>query len=250
MAEIRISVDQRGVDRHPATLLEMAGVDAGYGLSRILFRVNLRVYEGEVVALLGRNGAGKSTTLKTIAGLISPTAGHVMFNGREISGKASYLIAREGIGYVPQNRRIFADLTVRENLEVGRRAGGKLEWTPERIFEMFPALRELSLRRGGSLSGGEQQMLTVARTLMGNPRLLLLDEPSEGLAPLVVRSLAEQVLRLKEEGVAILLSEQNLLFTRDVCDRAYLLEKGSIQHEGRMSDLVADQGLLSRYLML
>ena len=250
MAEIRISGDQRAVARPPAALLEMAGVDAGYGLSRILFRVDLRVCEGEVVALLGRNGAGKSTTLKTIAGLTPPTAGRVLLNGREISGKASYVIAREGIGYVPQDRRIFADLTVRENLEVGRRAGGKTEWTPERIFGLFPALRELSIRRGGSLSGGEQQMLAVARTLMGNPRLLLLDEPSEGLAPIVVKMLAEHILRLKQEGVAILLSEQNLLFTRGVCDRAYLLEKGSIQHEGRMSDLANDQRLLSRYLMI
>jgi branched-chain amino acid transport system ATP-binding protein len=174
----------------------------------------------------------------------------VLFNGREISGKASHLIAREGIGYVPQDRRIFADLTVGENLEVGRRTGVKAEWTPERIFGMFPALRELSIRRGGSLSGGEQQMLAIARTLMGNPKLLLLDEPSEGLAPIVVRTLVEHILRLKEEGVAILLSEQNLLFTRVVCDRAYLLEKGRIRHEGRMSELANDQRLLGRYLMV
>jgi branched-chain amino acid transport system ATP-binding protein len=250
MTEIRISGDHCGGVRQPAALLQMAGVDAGYGLSRILFRVDLCVFEGEAVALLGRNGAGKSTTLKTIAGLTPPTAGRVLFNGREISGKPSYVIAREGIGYVPQDRRIFADLTVRENLEVGRRAGGKMEWTPERIFGMFPVLRELSSRQGGTLSGGEQQMLAVSRTLMGNPRLLLLDEPSEGLAPIVVRTLAEQILRLKEEGVTILLSEQNLLFTRGVCDRAYVLEKGRIRHEGRMPDLANDQGLLRRYLMI
>jgi branched-chain amino acid transport system ATP-binding protein len=244
--------NQSAVAGRPAPLLEMVGVDAGYGLSRILFGVDLSVHEGEVVALLGRNGAGKSTTLKTVAGLTPPTAGRVRFSGREISGKPSYLIARAGVGYVPQDRRIFSDLTVRENLEVGRRRclGGRTEWTTERVFGMFPALRELSSRRGDSLSGGEQQMLTVARTLMGNPKLLLLDEPSEGLAPILVRTMAEQVHRLKEEGLAILLSEQNLLFTRGVCDRAYVLEKGRIRHEGMMSDLVDDQNLLRKYLMV
>jgi branched-chain amino acid transport system ATP-binding protein len=252
MAVIQPATECRPSSRSREALLEVDGVDAGYGLSHILFQVNLCVFEREVVALLGRNGAGKSTTLKTIAGLTSLTAGRVLWNGREISGKPSYLVAREGIGYVPQDRRIFGDLTVRENLEVGRRRGesDKAQWTSERVFGLFPALRELWNRRGGSLSGGEQQMLAIARTLMGNPRLLLLDEPSEGLAPLLVRTLQEQVMRLRGEGVAILLSEQNLHFTRAVSDRAYILEKGRIQHGGEMSRLANDQVLLSKYLRI
>jgi len=237
---------------HREPLLEIAGVDAGYGMSRILFQVNLCVFEGEVVALLGRNGAGKSTALKTVVGLTALMGGRVLFRGTEISRKASYLVAREGIGFVPQERRIFSDLTVQENLEVGRRrgSGDKSRWTLDRVFGLFPALRELSGRRGGSLSGGEQQMLAIARTLMGNPGLLLLDEPSEGLAPLVVRTLREQILRLRQEGVAILLSEQNLHFTCAVSDRAYLLERGRIQREGKMSELASDHLLLRKYLMI
>ncbi len=236
----------------PEALLEMADVEAGYGLSRILFQVNLRVFRGEVVALLGRNGAGKSTALKTVIGLTTLTAGRVLFRNTEVSRKASYLVARAGIGFVPQDRRIFPDLTVLENLEVGRRreTGDKSQWTLERVLGLFPALRTLSGRRGDSLSGGEQQMLAIARTLMGNPRLLLLDEPSEGLAPLVVGTLQEQILRLREEGMAILLSEQNLHFTCAVSNRAYILERGRIQHEGRISELASDHSLLRKYLAL
>jgi branched-chain amino acid transport system ATP-binding protein len=223
---------------------------AGYGMSRILFGLNLRVAPGEVVALLGRNGAGKSTTLKTIMGLISPTAGRVLFDGKDVSRLPAHAIARAGIGYVPQDRRIFPDLTVRENLEVGRRAGLREEqrWTVPVVCELFPALGALLERRGDSLSGGEQQMLAVARTLMGNPRVLLLDEPSEGLAPLVVRSLTAQVLRLKSEGVTIVLSEQNVRFTVQVSDRAYVLEKGHIRHEGDMRTIAQDRVILGKYL--
>jgi branched-chain amino acid transport system ATP-binding protein len=252
MVEIEPSAESRASARHREALLELAGVESGYGVSRILFQVNLCVAEGEVVALLGRNGAGKSTVLRTIAGLTPVTAGRILWNGRDVSGKASYVIARDGVGYVPQDRRIFGELTVRENLEVGRRRGqgGRSQWTLERVVGLFPALRSLANRRGDSLSGGEQQMLAIARTLMGNPRLLLLDEPSEGLAPLVVRTLREQILRLKEEGVAILLSEQNVHFTRGVSDWAYILERGRVQHEGCMSDLGNDQRLMSRYLTI
>lgn len=238
--------------RHGDALLEIAKVDAGYGLSRILHQVDLCVFEGEVVALLGRNGAGKSTLLKTVVGLTTLMAGQVLFGSRKISGKPSYAVAREGIGYVPQDRRIFAELTVRENLEAGRRKGrnGAAQWTPERVFGLFPALRELSSRGGGSLSGGEQQMLAIARTLMGNPMLLLLDEPSEGLAPLLAKTLRDQVLLLRQEGVAILLSEQNLHFTRAVSDRAYILERGRIQYTGDMAELEDDHPLMRKYLRI
>jgi branched-chain amino acid transport system ATP-binding protein len=252
MAEVPAPGGRRDPAGRREILLELAGVDAGYGVSRVLFQVDLRVFEGESVALLGRNGAGKSTVLKAITGLARLTAGRVTFSGREVSGRPCYQVAREGIGYVPQDRRIFGDLTVRENLEVGRRRpeSGKAPWTPERALALFPVLGELSNRRGDSLSGGEQQMLAIARTLMGNPRLLLLDEPSEGLAPLVVRALKEQTLRLRAEGVAILLSEQNLHFTRAVSDRAYILERGRIQQEGSMTELENDPAIMSKYLMV
>lgn len=233
-------------------LLEVADLEAGYGMSRVLFRVNLRVQRGEVVALLGRNGAGKSTTLKAIMGLLPPTAGRVFFDGRDVSRLPSHLIARAGIGYVPQDRRIFPDLTVRENLEVGQRVGihGEPRWSVQRVCAVFPALGPLGDRRGESLSGGEQQMLAIARTLMGNPRVLLLDEPSEGLAPMVVQSLAAQVLQLKEEGVTIVLSEQNVRFTTLVSDRAYVLEKGHVRHEGHMREIARDASILGKYLRI
>jgi branched-chain amino acid transport system ATP-binding protein len=228
--------------------LEVADLEAGYGMSRVLFGVNLRVQQGEVVALLGRNGAGKSTTLKVIMGILSPTAGRVFFDGRDLSRLPSHLIARAGIGYVPQDRRIFPDLTVRENLEVGRRVGirGEPRWSVQRVCAVFPALGPLGDRRGESLSGGEQQMLAIARTLMGNPRVLLLD----GLAPMVVQSLAAQVLQLKEEGVTIVLSEQNVRFTTLVSDRAYVLEKGHVRHEGDMREIARDASILGKYLRI
>ena len=231
-------------------LLDVIDLRAGYGMSRVLFGVTLRVGRGEVVAVLGRNGAGKTTTLKAIMGLVPPSAGRVLVDGFDVSRLPPHAVARAGIGYVPQERRIFPDLTVGENLEVGRRAGapGQRGWDVERVTELFPALGPLLNRRGESLSGGEQQMLAVARTLMGNPRVLLLDEPSEGLAPLVVQALAAQVLRLKREGVTIVLSEQNVRFTMQVSDRAYVLEKGHVRQEGDMRTIRQDRRLLGKYL--
>jgi len=240
-----------GADAQGRALLEVTDLEAGYGMSRVLFGVSLRVRLGEVVALLGRNGAGKTTTLKAVMGILSPTAGRVIFDGRDVSRLPSHLISRSGIGYVPQDRRIFPDLTVRENLEVGRQAGrGEPRWSVQRVCELFPALGPLGDRRGESLSGGEQQMLAIARTLMGNPALLLLDEPSEGLAPKVVQALASQVLQLKEEGVTIILSEQNVRFTTMVSDRAYVLEKGHIRHEGPVRNMAADASILGRFLRI
>lgn len=238
--------------RGPDAVLHVSDLEVAYGPSRILFGVHLWAAQGEVVALLGRNGAGKSTTLKAIMGLVPPAAGRVLFRGEDLTWQPPYAVCRRGIGFVPEDRRIFPDLSVRENLEVGWRpdGGGDLRRGLERAFALFPALRELAARRGDSLSGGEQQMLAIARTLMGGPALLLLDEPSEGLAPRVVQAVAEHILRLKREGVTVLLSEQNLPFASRVSDRAYILEKGRIQHEGRMGDLRQDAGVLRRYLMV
>jgi len=199
-----------------------------------------------VVSLLGRNGAGKSTTLKSIMGLIEVTGGRVRFDGREITRRPTHEISRLGVGYVPEERRIFSDLTVAENLVVGEKGGGP--WGTARVHEFFPKLRELAGRRAGSLSGGEQQMLTVARTLMGNPRVLLLDEPSEGLAPVIVRALGDQIAALKREGLTILLSEQNLKFAARLADRAYIIEKGEIRFDGPMAALMGDEELRRKYL--
>lgn len=233
-------------------MLAVSDLEVYYGLSHILFGVRLQAAPGEVVALLGRNGAGKSTTLKAIMGLVPPAAGRIVFRGQELAGKPPHAICRKGIGYVPEDRRIFPDLTVRENLEVGRRpeAGGDPRQNVERAFGLFPALRDLADRRGDTLSGGEQQMLAIARTLMGDPALLLLDEPSEGLAPRVVQAMAEYILHLKREGMTILLSEQNLHFATRVSDRAYILEKGRIQYEGCMAELRGNAEVLRRYLMV
>jgi branched-chain amino acid transport system ATP-binding protein len=233
-------------------MLNVTELDAYYGLSHILFGVSLRAARGEVVALLGRNGAGKSTTLKAIMGLVPPASGRVVFRGEDLAGKPSYVICRKGIGFVPEDRRIFPDLSVRENLEVGRHEGetGGPGWTQERVYDLFPALRTLEHRRGDSLSGGEQQMLAIARTLMGNPALLLLDEPSEGLAPLVVQKMADHLLQLKQEGMTIVLSEQNLHFATRISDRAYILQKGRIQYEGNMADLAKSEEVRRKYLMV
>jgi branched-chain amino acid transport system ATP-binding protein len=222
-------------------MLAVDGLNSFYGRAHILFDVALDVAPGEVVALLGRNGAGKSTTFKSLVGLVTPTAGRIAFEGRPIAGLAAHRIARLGIGYVPEERRIFADLSVAENLEVGRQPprAGLQPWTPERLFDLFPNLRAMQNRPGGRMSGGEQQMLAVARTLMGNPKLLLLDEPSEGLAPVIVDQMAETVRILKREGVAVLLSEQNLRFAGAVADRAYVLEQGRVRHHGTMDAAVA-----------
>jgi len=231
--------------------LEVTDLEAGYGMSRVLFGVSLHVRRGEVVALLGRNGAGKSTTLKAIMGILPRTTGRVVLDGRDVSRLPSHLIARAGVGYVPQDRRIFPDLTVRENLEVGRHTErGEPRWNVQRVCALFPTLGPLVDRRGESLSGGEQQMLAIARTLMGNPTLLLLDEPSEGLAPMVVQTLAAQVLQLKEEGMTIVLSEQNVRFTTMVSDRAYVLEKGHVRHEGDVRKMAGDASILGKFLRI
>jgi branched-chain amino acid transport system ATP-binding protein len=232
-----------------APLLELRDVHAYYGRSHVLHGVGLTAREGEVVSLLGRNGAGKSTTLKAIVGLVDVTRGEVLYDGRPLRGLATHAIARLGVGFVPEDRRIFGDLTVLENLRVGEpeRRGGRA-WSVERVFGLFPKLRELARRRGGSLSGGEQQMLTIARTLLTEPRLLLLDEPSEGLAPVVVRALGENIAALKRDGLTILLSEQNLKFARRLADRAYIIEKGQIKFEGPFARLDADESIRRAYL--
>lgn len=229
-------------------VLELAGVHAVYGLSRVLHGVSLEARAGEVVSLLGRNGAGKSTTVKAIVSLVEVTDGAIRLDGRDITRLATHEISRLGIGYVPEDRRIFSDLTVEENLRVGERNGGS--WSAARVYRFFPRLAELARRRGGSLSGGEQQMLTVARTLMGSPRILLLDEPSEGLAPVIVKALGDQIEALKREGLTILLSEQNLKFAARLADRAYIIEKGEIKFEGPMSLLLADEVVRRAYLMV
>ena len=231
-------------------MLQVAGLSAYYGRAHILDDVALEVGAGEVVVLLGRNGAGKSTTMKSIMGLVPPSAGSVRFLGQEIAGREPFEIARRGLGYVPEERRIFTDLTVMENLEVGRRPApeGMRPWTPERLFALFPSLGAMRDRPGGRMSGGEQQMLTIARTLMGNPRLILLDEPSEGLAPVVVERMAEAIRALKGQGLSILLSEQNLHFAQAVSDRASIIEKGRIRWEGSIPALLAADQVREQYL--
>ena len=233
-----------------APLLAVKSLRAWYGRAQILFDVDLEVGAGEVVALMGRNGAGKSTTMKAIMGLLDRTEGSVRFEGDEIRGEAPYRINRRGLGWVPEDRRVFTDLTVLENLEVGRhppRAGAP-HWTAQRLFELFPNLGEMPGRPGGRMSGGEQQMLTVARTLMGNPRLVLLDEPSEGVAPLIVEQMADMIEALKRQGLSVLLSEQNLPFASAVSDRAYVLEKGQVRFAGTMDELQRDETVRRQYL--
>ena len=232
-------------------VLEVEALRAGYGPAEILFGVSLKLARGEVAALMGRNGAGKSTTLKAIMGLLPPRAGQVRFAGQEIAGLPAFRIARLGLGYVPEDRRIFTDLTVAENLEVGRRAArGHAGWTPERLFEIFPNLAAMRGRRAAAMSGGEQQMLAIARTLMGNPDAVLLDEPSEGLAPVILELMAEAVLSMKREGIAVLLSEQNFDFAAAVADRAYVIERGEIRYDGSMAALEADPALRAQFLTI
>lgn len=245
-------------DGHGAeVLLEARGLAAWYGAAQILFDVSLDVRRGEVVALMGRNGAGKSTTLKTIMAMVLRRRGQVRFMGREITRADPHEIARGGLGYVPEDRRIFADLTVLENLAVGRQPPRRWpdgsvapSWTPEALFRLFPNLGEMPDRPGGRMSGGEQQMLTVARTLMGNPYLILLDEPSEGVAPVIVEQMVQMIQALKAQGVSILLSEQNMHFAQLVSDRAYVLEKGQIRYSGTMAELAADEAVRRAYLSL
>jgi branched-chain amino acid transport system ATP-binding protein len=237
-------------DRPDAMMLAVAGVHAYYGKAHILYDLALDVRAGEVVVLLGRNGAGKTTTLKSIIGMVPVRAGSVRFRGEEISRRRPYEIARLGLGYVPEERRIFTDLTVMENLEVGRQParGDVAAWDFDRVGRLFPNLARMPDRPGGRMSGGEQQMLSIARTLMGNPSCILLDEPSEGVAPVIVDQMAEAIRELKAQGVAILLSEQNLRFAQSVADRAYIIEKGRIRFSGTMAELDANDEVRTQYL--
>ena len=231
-------------------MLTVQGLNTYYGRAHILADVALSVAKGEVVVLLGRNGAGKSTTMKSIMGLVPPASGSIAFLDRDITGKQSHAIAQLGLGYVPEDRRIFAELSVMENLEVGRQKprSDAPVWTPERLFQIFPNLAEMRNRPGGRMSGGEQQMLTIARTLMGNPRAILLDEPSEGLAPVIVEQMARTIKALKSEGLTVVLSEQNLHFSHLVADRAYIIEKGCIRYSGTMAELSVNDAVRAQYL--
>jgi branched-chain amino acid transport system ATP-binding protein len=231
-------------------MLHVANLHAFYGRAHILHGVSLEARAGEVVALLGRNGAGKSTAMKAIMGLVPPASGEVSFDGSRIERLPPYRIARLGLGYVPEERRIFTELSVMENLEVGRQPArhGLPPWTEDKLFALFPNLARMRERPGGRMSGGEQQMLTIARTLMGNPRCVLLDEPSEGLAPIIVEEMANSIRVLKGEGLSVILCEQNLHFAQAVADRAYIIEKGQIRFGGSMAELAADAALREQYL--
>ena len=234
-----------------SALLEVRDLHTAYGLSRVLFGVSLEIAAGECVCLLGRNGVGKSTTIRSIMGLTRPSSGEVRWKGQDIVGWAPHRIARAGIGFVPEDRRVFADLSVWENLDVARRVSGRSGvWTDAAVFDLFPALKPIAGRRAGYLSGGEQQMLTIGRALMGNPELLLLDEPSEGLAPLVVEHLLQQVAALKRQGLTILLAEQGVDFSLRLADRVYVLEKGSVRFSGPSAELRDDEALRNRLLAL
>ncbi len=230
-------------------MLNVTSIHTYYGLSHILFDVSLTVGRGEVVGLLGRNGAGKSTTMRSIMGLTPPKEGAIVFKNRDIKGRKPYLLFREGIGYVPDDRRVFADLSVDDNLEIAHQPKGG-EWTKERVYAVFPALGEIKGRRAGNLSGGEQQMLTIGRALMGSPELLLLDEPTEGLAPIIVRNLEEQIVKLKDAGISILLSEQNVRSALKMITRAYVIDNGRIRFEGTKAELEANEEVKKKYLMV
>jgi branched-chain amino acid transport system ATP-binding protein len=229
------------------TLLAVDDIHTAYGLSRVLFGVSLEVAAGECVCLLGRNGVGKTTTMRSVMGLTPPSAGRIRFDGRDVTGWAPFRAARAGLGFVPEDRRIFAELSVWENLDVaGRAAARPGHWTIDTIYELFPVLETLRDRQGGFLSGGEQQMLTIGRTLMGNPKLLLLDEPSEGLAPLVVEALCAKIGELKAQGLTILLAEQSVDFCLALADRVYVLEKGTVRFTAAAAELRGDRATLDR----
>ena len=230
--------------------LTVQDLNSHYGPAHILFDIGFEVGEGEVVALLGRNGAGKSTTFRSIVGLVAQRSGRITFEGKDVSTKPTHEIVREGLGYVPEERRIFTDLTVEENLEVGRqpKRPNAPHWTREKLFALFPNLGEMKNRPGGRMSGGEQQMLTIARTLMGNPSLVLLDEPSEGLSPKIVEQMVGAILAMKKEGVSIVVSEQNLHFANLISDRAYIIERGRICFSGTMSELKARPDIRDAHL--
>lgn len=232
-------------------MLEVRGIHTFYGLSHILFDVSIEVSKGEIACLLGRNGAGKSTTMKSIMGLTPPRQGKILFKGEDITGMEPYALVRRGIGYVPDDRRVFADLTVGENLEISeRRSGEPGAWSSESVYAFFPPLRHIESRRAGFLSGGEQQMLTIARALMTNPEFLLLDEPTEGLAPLVVKVLEERIRDLKERGLTVLLAEQNQKVALRLSDRGYLIDNGVIRYRGSIEDLKANEELRKKYLLV
>jgi branched-chain amino acid transport system ATP-binding protein len=229
-------------------MLNVNKIHTYYGLSHILFDVSLTVSRGEVVGLLGRNGAGKSTTMRSIMGLTPPKEGNIHFNDENITGEKPYLLFRKGIGYVPDDRRVFADLTVDDNLDIVHRRTE--EWNKNKVYDLFPALGEIRSRRAGNLSGGEQQMLTIARALMGGPELLLLDEPTEGLAPFIVRDLEEQILKLRNAGISILLSEQNIKSALKMISRAYVIDNGRIRFSGTVDELEANEEVKKKYLMV
>jgi branched-chain amino acid transport system ATP-binding protein len=234
-----------------SSLLSVDNIHTAYGLSRVLFGVSLEINAGECVVLLGRNGVGKTTTMRSIMGLNPPSEGRVLWKGEDVTGWPPHKVARAGIGFVPEDRRIFAELSVWENLEVGARAAARPgHWNIDTVYELFPVLRDLRDRQGGFLSGGEQQMLTIARTLMGNPELLLLDEPSEGLAPLVVETLRLKVGELRDQGMTILLAEQGVEFSLSLADRVYVLEKGAVRHAGPAAELRDDRELRERLMAL
>ncbi|CAN5325188.1 ABC transporter ATP-binding protein [soil metagenome] len=248
-------MDRAAAGGPAGTLLDVKDLNAWYGAAHILFDVSLNVRRGEVVALMGRNGAGKSTTFKAVMGMLDKRRGDVHFMGNDISKSDPFEVARLGLGFVPEDRRVFTDLSVTENLEVGRQAprawpdgSAAPEWTPEKLYSLFPNLGEMPDRLGGRMSGGEQQMLTVSRTLMGNPLLVLLDEPSEGVAPVIVEQMANMIIELKSRGVSILLSEQNMHFAELVSDRAYVLEKGQIRYHASMEELAANEEVRRAYL--
>lgn len=229
-------------------MLVLDGIHTYYGLSHILFEVSLSISKGEIVCLLGRNGAGKSTTMKSIIGLTPPSRGTIMFKGESIKGQAPYLLARKGIGFVPDDRRVFADLSVDDNLEISKRKDGV--WNKNKIYEFFPTLERLKSRRSGYLSGGEQQMLTIARALITNPELLLLDEPSEGIAPMIVKEIEDKILELKETGLGILLAEQNIKSALRVSDRGYIIDNGSIRYQGSIDELKQNDEIRKKYLLI
>jgi branched-chain amino acid transport system ATP-binding protein len=240
-----------------APAITAENLNAWYGAAQVLYDVSFTIGRGEVVALMGRNGVGKSTTMKAVMGLMSRRSGMVRVNGRDVSRLRPFEIARLGVGFVPEDRRIFSDLTVEENLDTGRQPPRRFEdgaeapnWTPDALFRLFPNLAELRARPGGRMSGGEQQMLTIARTLMGNPLIVLLDEPSEGIAPLIVEAIADTIIELKKHGLSILLSEQNVGFAQLVSDRAYMLEKGQICWQGTMTELAENADIQRTYLTL
>jgi len=230
--------------------LKLEAIHTAYGLSQVLFGVSLEVHAGECIALIGRNGVGKTTTMRSIIGLTPPWKGRVLWKGKDIAHLAPHRISRLGIGFVPEDRRIFPELSVWENLDIARRPGtdGRTTWREAEVFALFPDLSEIRDRKGGVLSGGQQQMLTIARTLMGNPELLLLDEPSEGLAPLIVELLRQRVAELKATGLSIVLAEQNLKFVMSLADRVYILEKGEVRFTGTPADLRADERIVHQYL--